>query len=146
MQLDGASAIVTGGASGLGAAVARRLAALGVKVVVADLSDGKGVDVAEEIGGAFAHVDVTSVEDVIAATELAKTLGPVSNPIEREYRSSEPSAIPAIRNFFDAYVISRKLRSIIDQRKFTELVDKPMLTCYCATDRRVQPELKRAAC
>ena len=77
MQLDGASAIVTGGASGLGAAVARRLAALGVKVVVADLSDGKGVDVAEEIGGAFAHVDVTSVEDVIAATELAKTLGPV---------------------------------------------------------------------
>ena len=66
-----------------------------------------------------------------------------TNPIEREYRSSEPSAVPAIRNFFDAYVSSRKIRSIIDRRKFTELVDKPVLPCYRATDRRVQPELKK---
>ncbi len=77
MQLEGIAAIVTGGASGLGAATARELANRGARVVVADISDDKGKAVADGIGGAFAHVDVTSTDDIIAATELAKTLGPV---------------------------------------------------------------------
>jgi NAD(P)-dependent dehydrogenase (short-subunit alcohol dehydrogenase family) len=46
-------------------------------VVVADISDDKGKAVADSIDGAFAHMDVTSTDDIIAATELAKTLGPV---------------------------------------------------------------------
>ncbi|MBN1093067.1 SDR family NAD(P)-dependent oxidoreductase [Blastococcus sp. TML/M2B] len=77
MQLENVSAIVTGGASGLGAATARALAARGAKVVVADIADDKGNALATEIDGAFAHVDVTKTDDIIAATELAKTLGPL---------------------------------------------------------------------
>ena len=77
MDISGASAIVTGGASGIGAAAARRLAALGAKVVIADLQDDKGNELAGEIGGAFAKVDVTNTDDIINATEMAKSMGPV---------------------------------------------------------------------
>ncbi len=77
MDINGVSAIVTGGASGIGEASARLLAARGARVVVADLQDDKGKSVADEIGGAFAHVDVTSTDDVIGAVELAKELGPL---------------------------------------------------------------------
>ena len=77
MELNGISAIVTGGASGIGEACARQLAARGAKVVIADLQDDKGNALATEIGGAFAHVDVTNTDDVIAAVELAKEMGPL---------------------------------------------------------------------
>ncbi|ONH61569.1 3-hydroxyacyl-CoA dehydrogenase [Frankia sp. CcI49] len=77
MDLSATSAIVTGGASGLGAATARALAAAGARVLIADRDDDRGSAVAKEIDGVFAHVDVTSTEQIIAATELAKTLGPV---------------------------------------------------------------------
>ncbi|EFC84152.1 SDR family NAD(P)-dependent oxidoreductase [Parafrankia sp. EUN1f] len=77
MDLSATSAIVTGGASGLGAATARALAAAGARVLVADRDDARGSAVAKEIDGVFAHVDVTSTEQIVAATELAKTLGPV---------------------------------------------------------------------
>jgi NAD(P)-dependent dehydrogenase (short-subunit alcohol dehydrogenase family) len=77
MRLDAIAAIVTGGASGLGAATARELASRGARVVVADIADDKGKAIADEVGGAFAHVDVTRTADIIAATELATTLGPV---------------------------------------------------------------------
>jgi NAD(P)-dependent dehydrogenase (short-subunit alcohol dehydrogenase family) len=55
MDLNGTSAIVTGGASGLGAATARLLAERGVRVVVADLQEDKGTELAKEIGGIFAQ-------------------------------------------------------------------------------------------
>lgn len=77
MDINGASAIVTGGASGLGAAVARRLAALGAHVVVADLNAERGEALAQEIGGVFSLVDVTKTEQIEAAIELAEGLGPV---------------------------------------------------------------------
>lgn len=60
MDINGVSAIVTGGASGLGAATARLLAAQGAKVVIADVQDEKGEALAKELGGAFVHTDVTS--------------------------------------------------------------------------------------
>jgi NAD(P)-dependent dehydrogenase (short-subunit alcohol dehydrogenase family) len=77
MDINGASAIVTGGASGIGAAAARQLAARGAKVVIADLQDDKGKELADEIGGAFAHVDVTKTDDIINAVEMAKSMGPL---------------------------------------------------------------------
>jgi NAD(P)-dependent dehydrogenase (short-subunit alcohol dehydrogenase family) len=77
MDISGASAIVTGGASGLGESTARRLAERGAKVVVADLQDDKGELVAKEIGGGFVHTDVTTEDQVIAAVEAAKDLGPL---------------------------------------------------------------------
>jgi len=77
MEINGASAIVTGGASGIGEASARLLAAKGAKVVIADLNDEKGNALATELGGAFCHVDVTDVDEVIAAVETAKEMGPL---------------------------------------------------------------------
>ena len=77
MDITGASAIVTGGASGIGAAAARLLAARGAKVVVADLQDDKGKALASEIGGAFCHVDVTKTDEIIAAVETASEMGPL---------------------------------------------------------------------
>lgn len=77
MDISGASAIVTGGASGIGAASARRLAERGAKVVVADLQEDKGNELAQEIGGAFCRVDVTNTDDIINAVEMAKSMGPV---------------------------------------------------------------------
>jgi NAD(P)-dependent dehydrogenase (short-subunit alcohol dehydrogenase family) len=77
MDITGASAIVTGGASGIGAASARQLAARGAKVVVADLQEDKGKELADEVGGAFCKVDVTKTDDIIEAVEMAKSIGPV---------------------------------------------------------------------
>jgi NAD(P)-dependent dehydrogenase (short-subunit alcohol dehydrogenase family) len=77
MDINGVSAIVTGGASGIGAACSRQLAAQGAKVVVADLNAEKGEALAEEIGGAFANVDVTQTAQIQAAVEKALELGPL---------------------------------------------------------------------
>jgi NAD(P)-dependent dehydrogenase (short-subunit alcohol dehydrogenase family) len=77
MDITGASAIVTGGASGIGAASARLLAERGAKVVVADLQEERGQELATEIGGAFARVDVTNTDDIVNAVEMAKSMGPV---------------------------------------------------------------------
>jgi NAD(P)-dependent dehydrogenase (short-subunit alcohol dehydrogenase family) len=75
MEFEGASAIVTGGASGLGEATARRRAGQGVKVVVLDLQDERGDALATEIGGRYVHADVTSPADVISAIDAAAELG-----------------------------------------------------------------------
>ncbi|GAA1482067.1 SDR family oxidoreductase [Gordonia sinesedis] len=77
MDINGASAIVTGGASGIGAAVARQLAAKGAKVVVADLNADKGEQLAKEIGGEFVPVDVTDTAQIEAAVNKAGELGPL---------------------------------------------------------------------
>ena len=76
MKLDSnISAIVTGGASGLGEATARALAAQGVKVGIFDLNVEKGEAIAKELGGSFAKVNVTSEEDVDAG--FAKVRGEI---------------------------------------------------------------------
>lgn len=77
MDLTGAAAIVTGGASGIGEASARQLAALGARVVVADLQPERGEQVASEIGGIFVRCDVSSEEDAAAAVLAASELGPL---------------------------------------------------------------------
>ncbi len=65
MKLDSSiSAVVTGGASGLGAATARALAAKGVKIAIFDFNEEKGEAVADELGGVFCKVDVTAEADV----------------------------------------------------------------------------------
>jgi len=75
MQLDASiAAIVTGGASGLGAATARRLAGHGVKVALFDLNAELGEQVAGEIAGSFFRVDVTSEADVHTGFAGARAL------------------------------------------------------------------------
>jgi NAD(P)-dependent dehydrogenase (short-subunit alcohol dehydrogenase family) len=77
MEITGASALVTGGASGIGAAAARQLAAKGATVVVADLQIEKGEALAAEIGGVFARVDVTRTDEITAAVEAAGEIAPL---------------------------------------------------------------------
>jgi len=77
MDINGVSAIVTGGASGIGAATARLLASKGAKVVIADLQEDKGKALADEIGGAYCKVDVTNTDDIISSVEMAKDMGPL---------------------------------------------------------------------
>jgi NAD(P)-dependent dehydrogenase (short-subunit alcohol dehydrogenase family) len=71
MELNAVTAIVSGGASGLGEATARELAAAGAHVVVADLAEDRGKAVAAEIGGQFARTDVSDEASVQAAVETA---------------------------------------------------------------------------
>lgn len=72
MKLAGCSAVVTGGASGLGEATARALAAEGVKVAIFDMNAEKGEKVAADIGGVFCNVNVTSDESVEAGFAKAR--------------------------------------------------------------------------
>ncbi|WP_067341340.1 MULTISPECIES: SDR family NAD(P)-dependent oxidoreductase [Stappia] len=69
---EGIAAVVTGGASGLGAATARRLAAAGVKVTLFDMNVEQGEAIAKEIGGAFVAVDVTNNDSVKAGFAAAR--------------------------------------------------------------------------
>src|SRR3954452_24568550 len=77
MEIAGASAIVTGGASGLGEATARLLAERGARVLVLDVGAERGAQIADEIGGRFAKADVRSESEVIAAVDAATELGPL---------------------------------------------------------------------
>jgi NAD(P)-dependent dehydrogenase (short-subunit alcohol dehydrogenase family) len=77
VNLQGASAIVTGGASGIGEASARQLAELGAHVVIADLNEERGQQIAGEIGGIFVKCDVSSEEDGAAAVAAASEMGPL---------------------------------------------------------------------
>jgi NAD(P)-dependent dehydrogenase (short-subunit alcohol dehydrogenase family) len=75
MKLNGTTAIVSGGASGLGEATVRELAAAGATVVVADLNVERGKAIAAELGGAFAATDVSDEESVRAAVAIAAATG-----------------------------------------------------------------------
>lgn len=77
MQTTGTSAVVTGGASGLGLATAKRLVAGGAQVVLLDLPSSNGEAVAKELGATFVPGDVTSETDVTAAVTAAVTLAPL---------------------------------------------------------------------
>ena len=75
MQTSGSTFIVTGGASGLGAATARMLAQAGGKVVLADVNDAQGNDLAKELGDAarFVRTDVTDEASAKAAVAAAQS-------------------------------------------------------------------------
>ncbi|WP_067459731.1 SDR family NAD(P)-dependent oxidoreductase [Actinomadura macra] len=75
MDLNGVSAVVSGGASGLGEATVRTLAAEGAKVVVADLNEDRGKALADEVGGVFVKTDVSDEGQVQAAVQAAVDTG-----------------------------------------------------------------------
>ena len=77
MKLENMSALVTGGASGLGLACARRLVAKGVKVVIVDLNREAGAAAEKELGVTYAHGDVTNTDQINAALDAAERLGPL---------------------------------------------------------------------
>ncbi|HEX3002898.1 MAG TPA: 3-oxoacyl-ACP reductase [Angustibacter sp.] len=71
-RLDGRVAVVTGGCSGIGLATVRRFASEGALVVVGDVDDDRGPQVADEVGGRYVHCDVTDAEQVEAMFRTAK--------------------------------------------------------------------------
>lgn len=104
MKLDNTvAAVVTGGASGLGAATARALAAKGAKVAIFDLQKDKGEALAAEIGGVFCEVNVTSDESVDAGFAKARAAhgqervlvncAGIGNAVKTASRSKEDGSI-----------------------------------------------------
>lgn len=77
MQISGQGALITGGASGLGLATARRLADAGAHVTIVDLPASQGAEIAEELGGLFVPADVTSVDEVHDAVARAQQAAPL---------------------------------------------------------------------
>ena len=79
MKLEGAVALVTGGASGLGEATVRRLTAGGARVIIVDRDDKRGPALEQSLDGRarFVKTDVTSPDDVGKAIEAATALGPL---------------------------------------------------------------------
>jgi len=75
MQIKNSVFVITGGASGLGAATAQMAAANGAKVVIADLQADPGEKLAKELGGKFVKCDVTSEADGKAAVAAAQAFG-----------------------------------------------------------------------
>jgi len=77
MKLSGSVALVTGGASGLGAATIKRLVADGARAVIVDRDEARGQQLATELGQTYAKADVTDAAQVEAAIAQAITLGPL---------------------------------------------------------------------
>ena len=95
MRIEGANALVAGGASGLGAATARRLSAGGASVTIADLNAENGEALAAELGATFVACDVTDPEQVEAAVGAAGDGGcgsPSAAPASAGPRRSPASA------------------------------------------------------
>jgi NAD(P)-dependent dehydrogenase (short-subunit alcohol dehydrogenase family) len=114
MQIDGSSAIVVGGAGGLGEATVRRLHAAGAKVVVADLADDKGKDLEKELGVRYIRTDATDEAGVQAAMAEAEALGPVRISVDTHggpasggrliNKHGEPLDLAGFRKTIDVYL------------------------------------------
>ena len=106
MELAGAAAIVTGGASGIGRACANRLAGLGAHCVILDIQEAKGSEAAAEVDGVFVEGDVAEEEPVEAAVEAASALGPlralinsagIASAVRTVDRHGQPMALERFR-------------------------------------------------
>jgi NAD(P)-dependent dehydrogenase (short-subunit alcohol dehydrogenase family) len=116
VRLEGNSAIVTGGAGGLGEATTRQLAAAGAAVVIADLADDKAKLIADELGEKVRYVrtDVTDPDDISAAIAAAQELGPLRVSVSAHggpvaagrvvNKDGDPLSLDGFRNTLEAYL------------------------------------------
>ncbi|MFC9840455.1 SDR family NAD(P)-dependent oxidoreductase [Rhodococcus sp. NPDC127530] len=93
MLLQETSALVTGGASGLGLATARALLARGAKVIIADLPSSPGKAVAEEFGVTFVPADITNTDELSEALDAAESAGPLRAAVHCAGRGGDRTRI-----------------------------------------------------
>ena len=114
MTLENTTALVTGGASGMGEAIARRLADAGATVVVLDRDASKGEKVAADLDGRFVPADVTDETDVSAAVAAATSLAPLRTCVhcagigwaERTLnRAGSPHSLETFRKVLDVNLV-----------------------------------------
>lgn len=164
-RLDGKIAIVTGGASGIGAATARLFAAAGAKVVIGDLRDGAGI--AQQIGGTFVATDVRRSEEVRALVEDATSRhgrldvffnnagieihAPIAGTDEAAHRDLVDVNLNGVFHGLK-HAIAAMARnpgpargSIVNTASVAGLTGTPMLGCYAATKHAVVGLTKTAA-
>lgn len=141
MDLTGGSALVTGGASGLGLATARRLAAAGAEVTIVDLPGSAGAEIAAELGGTFAAADVTSVEQVADAVAAAAASGPlrvvvncagIAPPAKVLDREGEPTPLADFEriiriNLIGTYNVIAQASAVMAKTDATESGDRGVI-------------------
>lgn len=156
MGFRGAVAIVTGGASGIGLALCRRLAELGANVVVADIDRDAGAASAATVGGTFAYVDVAdreSVHELVRCTVEQHgridylfnnagiaVVGQVKDtPIEDWYRVFDINVRGVVHGIEAAYplFIEQGSGHIVNTASIAGLIPCPGLTAYSATKHAV---------
>jgi NAD(P)-dependent dehydrogenase (short-subunit alcohol dehydrogenase family) len=123
MNLDGLTALVTGGAAGIGAGIAARLAAQGMDVVIADLDQRLGPETAAQIGGSFVHADLATSAGVQAAIDTAaRRPGPVGVLVNNA-GGVEGRGFPAARPADWQFTLDLNLRAVM---LATQLILAPM--------------------
>ncbi len=114
MELSQSSTLITGGASGLGAACARTLAAAGSQVIIADIDHERGRTLAHELGGAFTHTDVCDSDDVQRAVDMATGRAPlrivlncagIGSASRTVDRSGHPHSLEEFRRVIDINLV-----------------------------------------
>lgn len=141
MQVSGQGALITGGASGLGLATARRLTAAGAHVTIVDLASSQGAEIAEELGGLFVAADVTSVEEVQAAVAAAQAAAPlrvvvncagIAPPAKVLDRDGNPTALADFErvvriNLIGTFNVTSQASAVIAKNEATESGDRGVI-------------------
>jgi 3(or 17)beta-hydroxysteroid dehydrogenase len=164
-RVEGKVCIVTGGAMGLGEADSRLLAKEGGKVIIVDIADEKGQELAAEIGGEFYHMDVTAeapwIELIAHVVDKHGKLnvlvnnagivlpGNVETCTEEEWRKvkavSEDSTFFGMKHAIPAMRASGELCSIINMSSIAGIVGVPYVFSYAAAKGAVRLMSKAAA-
>ena len=114
MNLDGASVVVTGGASGLGLATAKRFQGAGAEVTILDLESSAGADVANEHGFKWSAADVTDTDGVNAGLDVAEAVGPIravihcagrGGPVRVVDKDGNPGSLDQYRSIIEINLI-----------------------------------------
>ncbi|MFJ4046158.1 SDR family NAD(P)-dependent oxidoreductase [Microbacterium sp. NPDC089987] len=141
MQITGQGALITGGASGLGLATARRLSAAGARVAIIDLPGSVGEEIAAELGGLFLPADVTSSEQVAAAVASAHAVAPlrvvvncagIAPPAKVLDRDGNPADLAAFErviriNLIGTFNVISQAAAVIAQTEPTESGDRGVI-------------------
>jgi NAD(P)-dependent dehydrogenase (short-subunit alcohol dehydrogenase family) len=123
MDLDGMTALVTGGAGGIGAGIAERLAGAGMHVVIADLDQNAGQATAARIGGSFVHADVATKAGVRMAVDTACRRPGRVGVLVNNAGGVEGSCFPAVDPAKWEHTLDLNLRAVM---LATQLVLAPM--------------------